>query len=373
MSFITFNFEKKHIFLIVGILIYILDDMIEIKYIKKKEKLKINFLNYLSKIFLIFPYLFIIKFLSKNNNINNIKNKGKIRKNIVNLNNIYNFKILPNDKKFRNFIIKLLIFYFFSEIYYNLINFYNSRKPLEIHRYKIALFILIIYFNKIIFKEKFFIHHYLTTVILIIFLLILTINNYIIWSEMNFKFMEIIFVLNDFLALILMSFDIILFKYLIDKCYMNGYLIFFVLGIIQTIISLLIEWNKKYLIKREYLLILLFFFIKNFYFIFFIQKFNPCLFGIIMFGSCSFFYVRDISNRNKNINKKLNYFFKGSFIFSFFFLFIFSENIQFNFCGLNKQTIIKKQILSKIEEKDLEKSVGEINNESNRNSELNLF
>ena len=38
-----------------------------------------------------------------------------------------------------------------------------------------------------------------------------------------------------------------------------------------------------------------------------------------------------------------------------------------------KQTIIKKQILSKIEEKDLEKSVGEINNESNRNSELNLF
>ena len=372
MSFITFNFEKKHIFLIVGILIYILDDTIEINYKKKKEK--INFLNYLSKIFLIFPYLFIIKFLSKNNNINNIKNKGKIRKNIVNLNNIYNFKILPNDKKFRNFIIKLLIFYFFSEIYYNLINFYNSRKQFKIHRYKIALFILIIYFNKIIFKEKFFIHHYLTTIILIIFLLILTINNYIIWSEMNFKFMEIIFVLNDFFALILMSFDIILFKYLIDKCYMNGYLIIFVLGIIQTLFSFInYKWNKKYLLKLEFLIYFIFFIIKNFYFIFFIQKFNPCLYGIIMFGSSSFYYLIDTNNKNKNISKELNYFFKGSFIFSFFFLFIFSENIQFNFCGLNEQTIKQKQILSKIEEKDLEKSIGKINNESNRNSELNLF
>ncbi len=207
MSFITFNFEKKHIFLIVGILIYFIDEKINID--NKKIRLKINFLNYLSKIFLIFPYLFIIKFLSKNNNINNIKNKGKIRKNVVNLNNIYNFKILPNDKKFRNFIIKLLIFYFFSEIYYNLINFYNSRKQFKIHRYKIAIFILIIYFNKIIFKEKYFVHHYLTTFILIIFLLILTINNYIILKNLNFKFMEIIFVLNDFLALIIMSFDII--------------------------------------------------------------------------------------------------------------------------------------------------------------------
>ena len=65
---------------------------------------------------------------------------------------------------------------------------------------------------------------------------------------MNFKFMEIIFVLNDFFALILMSFDIILFKYLIDKCYMNGYLIIFVLGIIQTLFSFInYKWNKKYL------------------------------------------------------------------------------------------------------------------------------
>ena len=92
-----------------------------------------------------------------------------------------------------------------------------------------------------------------------------------------------------------------------------------------------------------------------------------------MFGSSAFYYLADTKNKDKYIKNGLKYFFKGSFIFSFFFLFIFSENIQFNFCGLNKQTIIKKQILSKIEEKDLEKSVGEINNESNRNSELNLF
>ena len=307
MSFIIFNFEKKHIFLIVGILIYILDEYINIKFVKIKEK--INFLNYFSKIFLIFPYLFIIKFLSKNNNNNNFKNKSKISKIVVNLNNTYNFKILPDEKKLRNFILKLLIFYFFSELYYNLINFYNSRKQFKIHKYKISLFILIIYFNKIIFKEKFFVHHYLTTFILIIFLLILTIN----------------------------------------------------------------KWNKKYLLKGKFLLILIFFFIKNFYFIFFIQKFNPCLYGIIMFGSSAFYYLADANNKDKYIKNGLKYFFRGSFIFSFFFLFIFSENIQFNFCGLNEQTIKQKQILSKIEEMDLQKSVSELNNESKTKSEISYF
>ncbi len=92
-----------------------------------------------------------------------------------------------------------------------------------------------------------------------------------------------------------------------------------------------------------------------------------------MFGSYAFYYLNDKNNKDKNIKNGLKYFFRGSFIFSFFFLFIFSENIQFNFCGLNEQTIKQKQILSKIEEKDLEKSIGKINNESNRNSELNLF
>ena len=208
---------------------------------------------------------------------------------------------------------------------------------------------------------------------MIIFLLILTINNYIILRNLNFQVIQIIYVLTDFLALILMSFDIILFKYLIDKCYMNGYLIFVFLGIIQTLFSLMNKWNKKYLLKGEFLLILIFFFIKNFYFIFFIQKFNPCLYGIIMFGSSAFYYLADAKNKDKNIKNGLKYFFRGSFIFSFFFLFIFSENIQFNFCGLNEQTIKQKQILSKIEEMDLQKSVSELNNESKTKSEISYF
>ena len=373
MSVITFNFEKKHIFLIIGIIIYIIDEIFHLLCKKKKNyDIGINFLNYLSKIFLIIPYFFVIEFSSRKNNDMNYKNFNFT----IDLNNIYNFKVLPNEKNFRNFIIKLLIFYCFSELYYNLILDYNPNHLIKIHNYKIALFILIIFFNKIIFKEKFFVHHYLTIFLIIIFLLILTFHNYIIWKNFNLKPMQLIYILNDSLALILMSFDVILFKYLIVNCYMNGYLIFSFLGIIQTLISLIIYKKKIFIIIENKIFILIFisFLIKHFYFIFFIQKFDVSLYGIIMFGASSFYYLLDFKNKDEKIKKNLKYFFKGSFIFSFFVLFIFSENIQFNFCGLNEHTITKKTIDSKNEEKEAEKTLENINdNDIGRKTSIKFF
>jgi len=53
MSLISFNFEKKQKYLILGILIYILEDfLVPEKYNKDyKNKCSKNFLNFISKIF----------------------------------------------------------------------------------------------------------------------------------------------------------------------------------------------------------------------------------------------------------------------------------------------------------------------------------
>jgi len=172
MALISFNFEKKQIYLIVGIFIFILEDFIVPKKYNKdyKNKCSINFLNFISKIFLIIPYLITIRYQSKNNY--NLKNK-----NIVNLNKIYNFKILPKDKNFRNFILILLCFLIISELYSNFLLIMIPENSIKIHRYKLMFFIFLIYFYKIIFKKPLFNHHYLSIILLSIIIFFLTINN----------------------------------------------------------------------------------------------------------------------------------------------------------------------------------------------------
>ncbi len=351
MSLITLNIEKKHYYLILGIIIFILEDIIIYKnnkqnYVNFNNNCNIYFLNFVSKIFLIIPYFIIMHYQTKDQIII-FRNKS-----IVSLNNIYNFKFLPQNKKFRKFIIILLCLYIFSELYSIFIFLQIPNKLMKLHRYKFAYFIFLIYFYKILFNKTLFVHHYLSLIILFIVLFILLLNNIFILKHINSKRTQIFLLLHDLVGRCLSAFNIIFFKYLMEICYMNGYLIFFILGIIQIVISLFICLFIKFTLFEfpKSLIIIIYYFFRNFFFIFFIQKFNPCLYGLLILGMIYiiiFIYCRD---KDGNIKLELNIMFQIIFVFAFLVLFIFSETIQFNFCGLNKHTIVNKIEKSKKEE-----------------------
>ena len=245
---------------------------------------------------------------------------------------------------------------------------------MKLHRYKMAYFIFLIYFYKILFNKTLFVHHYLSLIILFIFLFFMSLNNIFILKQINSKWTQIFLILNDLLARCLSAFNVIFFKYLMEICYMNGYLIFFIIGIIQIIISLFICLIIKFtlFVFPKSLIIIIYYFFRNFFFIFFIQKFNPCLYGIIYFGYDLYYYFVYCTNKDENLKFGLKILFQIIFVFSFLVLFIFSETIQFNFCGLNKHTIVNEILKSKIEE---ELSNLDVSSSENRktNSNIKMF
>ena len=365
MSLITLNIEKKHYYLILGILIFILEDLIIYKNNKQNydnfnNNCNIYFLNFVSKIFLIIPYFIIIHYQSKDQIII-FRNKS-----IVSLNKIYDFKFLPQNKKFRNFIIILLSLYIFSELYSIFIFLQIPNKLMKLHRYKMAYFVFLIYFYKILFNKTLFVHHYLSLIILFIVLFILLLNNIFILKHINYKRTQIFLLLHDLVGRCLSAFNIIFFKYLMEICYMNGYLIFFILGIIQIVISLFICLIIKFTLFEfpKSLIIIIYYFFRNFFIIFFIQKFNPCLYGIIYFGYDLYYYFIYCKNKDGNIKLELKIMFQIIFVFAFFVLFIFSETIQFNFCGLNKHTIVNK-----IEKSKKEEEIAKLDNDNSENKD----
>jgi len=109
--------------------------------------------------------------------------------------------------------------------------------------------------------------------------------------------------------------------------------------------------NKDKNFKNELILILYVFFFKiKIIFIFFIQKYNPYLYGIISFGYDIYFYFNHCIKKDAYLKYELRTMFKCLYVLTILFLFIFSETIQFNFWGLNKHTIINEIKKSKIEE-----------------------
>jgi len=291
---------------------------------------------------------------------------------MVNLNKNYNFKILPKNKNFRNLIIILLSFLIISELYSIFILIMIPEKSIKIHRYKLMFFIFLIYFYKIIFKKPLFNHHYLSLILLTIIIFIYTLNNLFILMNRHFKssLIQILYILNDLFARCLDAFNIILFKYLMEMCYMNGYLIFFIVGITQIIISFFIYFKFEFILFEfpKSLIIIVYYFFKNFFFIFFIQKYNPCLFGIISFGNDIYYYFKHCIKKDVYLLHELKRLFQINFVFSIFCLFIFSEIILFNFCGLNRNTMVKKILKSKDEESNIfEFSLSEKNRKSNIN------
>ena len=336
MSLITLNVDKKHFYLLLGILIFILEDLLVYKDNAHTYEFNCNlyFSNFISKIFLIIPYLITIRYQSKSKNII-LKNKK-----LLDLDKIYNFKILPKNKKFRNFIIILLSLYIISELYSISIFVMIPNKLMKMHRYKLMFFIFLIYFYKIIFRKPIYMHHYLALIILFLLIFFFTLNNIYILLDLNNKSTHLFYILNDFLARSLDALNIILFKYLMEMCYMNGYLIFFIIGIIQIIFFTILNFISKFPMFEfpNSLIIIVYYFVKNFFFIFFINKYNPCLYGIVSFGYDLYFYFRYCIKKDANLKIELKLLFQIFFVLSFVFLFIFSETIQFNFWGLNKHT-----------------------------------
>ena len=95
----------------------------------------------------------------------------------------------------------------------------------------------------------------------------MSLNNIFILKQINSKWTQIFLILNDLLARCLSAFNVIFFKYLMEICYMNGNLIFFIIGIIQIIISLFICLIIKFTLFEfpKSLIIIIYYFFRNFF------------------------------------------------------------------------------------------------------------
>ena len=373
MSLISINIEKKkNLYFILGIIIFIFEDIILSKYDKNNynNKCNKNFLNFVSKIFLIFPYFIIIQYQTKT------KNKIFNAKNIIFIDKdkIYNFKILPQNRKFRNYILKLLFFFILSELFSIFVFFKIPDKTMKLHRYKMSYFFSLLFFYKILFNKSLFMHHYLSLIVLLVVIALFIVNNIFILQTLNSKFIHIIYNLTDLIVRCLTAFNVVLFKFLLEMCYMNGYLIFFSIGVIQIILSLIIYSIKKFtLFDFPFsLIVIIFYFIKNFFFIIFIHKYNPCLYGIISYGFEIYFYFRYCIKKDKILNYEFKIIFQLVYILGFLILLVFSETIQFNFWGLNRHTMAQEILKSKIEELDHSLHINE-DKKKKRKTNINFF
>ena len=370
---ISFNFQKKDWFIVIGIIIYLLEvfPKFEKKYFRAKKFdeicLKILY-QILSKIMFYIPYNIFFK------NKNHPLEKKYIENINQNKNNFYFSNIFSNIKKHMNLDIKifketnLLIFFIFitiADILQIGFFYYDFVYKQQIYKLRIVFVISTLFFYHWLLNFQMYKHHFFTLYSLIIYGLIIIFNDIILLTKYKneYKKNEIFHLFIDLNQRLLLMIEIIGLKYLIDKKYINKIFIYFIQGIFELFLLIIFIFvmffiNKEFIKpKFEFLVMIIniiFYFSKNFITIVIIEKLNPCFIGLICcFTNIPLYLYYDDLKIDKLKIWAYFFFICGTAI-QIFGILIYSENIILNFYGLNKD--IKKNILKreKIEKENLD-------------------
>ena len=368
--FISLNFQKKDLLIIFGIIIYLIEILPFFKkyfQTKKFEKtpLKILYQN-VSKVIFYIPYYIFFKNKTLQNKIIIIDKKNNKNKYFFTnfFNNFKKEEEADNYKLYKdNNLLLLIIFLSIADFFQIGIFYYGYIYELNIHKLRIFFIILIIIFNHYLLNLQMYSHHIFSLIILIFYGIIIFVNDLGVIIKYKSNMLDIFSLIIDLNQRILLMIEIIGLKYLIHIHYINKFFIYFIQGIIEIILWIIIFGFLKILIpdniifEFDFLIMIIdiiFYILKNYITILIIEKLNPCYIGLIIsLTNIPLYLLYDDNNVNFIYNNKTilaNVYIIG-FILQIVGILVYSENIILNFCGLNKD--IKKNILIR-EEKERE-------------------
>jgi len=351
--FISFNFQKKDLYIIFGILIYLIEILPWFKkcfLINKLEKipLKILYQNVIKIIFYIPYYMFFKKQTPQyQKQIDNkiVKNKYLFTSFFNNYKNDNN----NNDKLYKNSnLLILIIFLSIADFFQVGIFYYDFIYDLNIHKLRIFFIILILIFNHYLLNLQMYKHHIFSLIILIIYGMFVLANDIGVMIKYKSSIFDIFSLIIDLNQRILLMIEIIGLKYLIHVQYINKFYIYFIQGIIELILWIFlfgcIIIFIPNIINIDYnfcimIIDILFYISKNFITILIIEELSPCYIGLIksiiniplymLYDNHEVKFIYD----NKII---LSFVYIIGFILQIVGILVYSENIILNFCGLNK-------------------------------------
>ena len=295
----------------------------------------------LTSIYIIIPRIFTVFLFIK------AKMNSKVSKKIINLNKEKSF-IKANEEIVKDkwgFIFLAALFFFIQNI--TLVFTFNIKTNAWI--FYIVLASLFYY---LIFKIKLYRHHYLSASLILIIgitidLMTKNLQNEITKISLLIKFIkEIFFALYNVMA-----------KYVMEKKYVSVYELSFYIGVINFILSAIIEVFDYFFFKyddldkyfnnfdiKELLVMLGIIssqFVLNIAYLFTIKIYSPChVFIIFVFGQLAYYITFEEGALISALVISL-------LIFILFLSLIFSEIIELNFCGLSRNT--KKNIAARSE------------------------
>ena len=365
--FISLNFQKKDLLIIFGIIIYLIEILPFFKkyfQTKKFEKtpLKILYQNVSKVIFYIPYYIFFKNKTPQNKNI--INDKKNINNKYIYTNFFNNYK--KEEEVYNNILYKdnnlllLIIFLSIADFFQIGIFYYSYIYDLNIHKLRILFIISIIIFNHYLLNLQMYSHHIFSLSILIFYGIIIFGNDLGVIIKYKSNMYDIFSLIIDLNQRILLMIEIIGLKYLIHVHYINKFFIYFIQGIIEIILWIILFGFLKILIPDNIifefdLLIMIidiiFYMLKNYITILIIEKINPSYIGLIIsLTNIPIYFLYDDNNVYFIYNNKkvMTIHYIIGFILQIVGILVYSENIILNFCGLNKD--IKKNILKREEE-----------------------
>ena len=245
--FISLNFQKKDLLIIFGIIIYLIEILPSFKkyfQTKKFEKtpLKILYQNVSKVIFYIPYYIFFKNKTPQNKNI--INDKKNINNKYIYTNFFYNFK--KEEEVYNNILYKdnnlllLIIFLSIADFFQIGIFYYSYIYELNIHKLRILFIISIIIFNHYLLNLQMYSHHIFSLSILIFYAIIVLGNDLGVIIKYKSNMYDIFSLIIDLNQRILLMIEIIGLKYLIHIHYINKFFIYFIQGIIEIILWIII-------------------------------------------------------------------------------------------------------------------------------------
>ena len=359
--FISLNFQKKDLLILLGFFIYLIEIIPKFeKYFqtKKFEKipLKILYQNVSKVIFYIPYYIFFKNKTHQNKNI--IFDKKNIHNKYIYTNFFNNFKKKEEVEFYKlykdNNLLLLIIFLSIADFFQIGIFYYDFVYELNIHKLRIFFIILIIIFNHYLLNLQMYSHHIFSLSILIFYGILVFGNDLGVIIKYKSNMHDIFSLIIDLNQRILLMIEIIGLKYLIHVHYINKFFIYFIQGIIELILWIIIFGFLIILIpdiinfEFDFLIMIIdiiFYMSKNYITILIIEKLNPSYIGLICSLTNIPFYMLYDDNINFIYNNKiiLRIVFIIGFLLQILGILVYSENIILNFCGLNKD--IKKNIL----------------------------
>lgn len=344
--------NKKYIaYPILGIIVLIINNFFTFKTSFLKYLFKHPLIKIINKsLGLSLSFIFYVIYIVKNNLEEKTYNKEYIKK-----------LIKIKHKKYYFLLISTLIGFIYN-LLYCIFGSFNDGKFFSLWIFDIIYISIFSYF---ILKLKLYKHRYFSIIIFIILAIISNvINTYD--KEKNLTYLILLSLVES-----LFSLEFVLYKYLMDNLFCTTFEICFfrgLIGLFLSIICLIIFTNKnievgvieykgkKYLdnfyeyidnfnIKEAFVFIFeaIYYLISNLFFLLTIEYYTIFHIFILLIFDEGNYFLNDFQDWKLYINILI-------YIIFLFMMLIFNENIELNFCGLEKNT--KKNIIPRASSKD---------------------